>query len=251
MAWVEGKAVVVTGGSSGIGKAVAFAVAAAGGRVAIAGRTPSRVEQAVEQVVQAGGEAIGVPTDVGDPTSVERLMEATVGAFGGIDGLVTAAGLGRVSPLLSQPLADVEETVRTDFLGTVNCVVSAARIMRPGAQVITVGSLMAGSSSGSMPVYAAVKTAVVNLSESIRGELASVGIRLSCVLPGSVATHFQDGWGAAEMQAFGMSGSAAGVPTEEGGPDLSKVMRARDIAPSVLSLFDLPERSRGATISIL
>jgi NAD(P)-dependent dehydrogenase (short-subunit alcohol dehydrogenase family) len=251
MSWVEGKSVVITGGSSGIGKGVAFAVAAAGGRVAVAGRTPSRVDQTVQQIRESGGEAIGVPTDVGDPGAVERLMDETVSAFGSLDGLVTAAGLGKVGPLLRQSLADIEETVRTDLLGTIYCLTAAASRMGPGSQVITVASSMAGSPSATMPVYAAVKTGVVVLSDSIRGELAAKGIRLSCLLPGGVATHFQDGWGSEELGHFGMGGSEAGKPKEEGGPDLSKVMRARDIAPMVLFAFDLPERSKGATLEVV
>jgi hypothetical protein len=71
------------------------------------------------------------------------------------------------------------------------------------------------------------------------------------LLPGGVATHFQDGWGPSELGALGIAGSGAGVAKEAGGPDLSGVMRARDIAPSVLFAFDLPERSRGATLEVV
>jgi NAD(P)-dependent dehydrogenase (short-subunit alcohol dehydrogenase family) len=251
MAWVAGRTVVVTGGSSGIGKGVAFALAQAGGKVVVAGRTLGRVEVAVAQVEAAGGRAAGLPTDVGDPVAVDRLMEYAVERFGALDGVVTAAGLGKVGPLLAQPREDIEETVRTDLLGTIYSNTSAASRMRAGSQIVTIASSMAGAPSPTMPVYAAVKTGVVILSESVRGELAARGIRLSCLLPGGVATHFQDGWGPSELGALGIAGSGAGVAKEAGGPDLSGVMRARDIAPSVLFAFDLPERSRGATLEVV
>lgn len=251
MSWAAGKTVVVTGGTSGIGKAVAFAVAAVGGRVVVAGRSPDRVEQTVRQVEEAGGQVLGVPTDVGDPVAVQRLMEVAADRFGSLDGLVTAAGLGKIGLFLSQPLAELEETVRTDLLGTIHCVRAAAPLMPSGSQVVTVASAMAGSPSTTMPVYAAVKTAVVVLTDSIRSELAARGIRLTCLLPGAVATHFQDGWGQDELASFGMSGTAAGLAPEEGGPDLSRVMRARDIAPSVLFAFDLPDRSGGANLRVV
>lgn len=251
MSWIADKTVVITGGTSGIGKGAAFALAEAGAKVVLAGRTPSRVEQAVAQLTEAGRPAIGVPTDVGDPGAVERLMDAAMNEFGAVDGLITAAGLGKVGPLLTQPLADVDETVRTDLLGTIYCINAAAQRMQPGSQIITVASSMAGSPSATMPVYAAVKSAVVVLSDSIRGELAARGIRLTCLLPGGVATHFQDGWGKEELGSFGMSGSSAGASKEAGGPDLTHVMRARDIAPSFVFALELPERSRGGTLQIV
>ncbi len=264
MGWVEGRTIVVTGGSSGIGKGVAFAVASGGGRVVVAGRTRTRLDETVHQILQAGGEGLGVATDVGDPQAVERLMDAAVDAYGGIDGLVTAAGFGTVQPLLEQPLDEIDEMVRTDLLGTAYAVRSAAARMASGSQIVTVASSVAGSPLESMPLYGAVKTAVVVLSESIRDELAARGIRLSCLLPGGVATHFQDSWGERELEAFGMAGGGRPRPhwaitdrpgedpaAGNDGPDLRRVMRSRDIAPSVLFAFDLPERSRGATLEVL
>jgi len=133
MPWVAGKTVVITGGSSGIGKGVAFAMAANGGKVVLAGRTPGRLDAGVEQIRAAGGEAIGVPTDVGDPGAVEHLMGRAEETFGGVDGLVTAAGLGGVHGLLEESAEEIEETVRTDFLGTVYAIRAAARRMSPGS----------------------------------------------------------------------------------------------------------------------
>jgi NAD(P)-dependent dehydrogenase (short-subunit alcohol dehydrogenase family) len=261
MSWVDGKTVVVTGGSSGIGKGVAFALAAAGSRVVVAGRTPSRIDETLSQILEAGGTALGVPTDVGDPSAVDELMDAAVGEFGSLDGLVTAAGLGTVQPMLDQPLADIEEMVRTDLLGTIYAIRSAAERMGRGSQIVTIASSVAGSSLPSMPVYGAVKSAVVVLSDSIRDELARRGIRLSCLMPGAVATHFQDSWGPRELEMFGMAGGspvphwavddASGAPADGDGPDLRRVMRSRDIAPAVLFAFELPERSNGATLQVL
>lgn len=266
MSWVDGRTVVITGGTSGIGKAAAFAVVAAGGRVVLAGRTERRVAESVAQVRESGGEALGVPTDVGDPDAVDRLMAAAVEEFGSLDGLVTAAGIGRIGSALTQPLADIEQTVRTDLLGTIYCVRSAAERMGPGSQIVTVSSATdaghmatlatsgssdpGGAPSATMAVYAAVKTAVAMLSNSVRPELASRGIRLSCLLPGGVATHFQDSWGPSELQAVGMdSGEDGGVDYQP--LDLSTVMRARDVAPSVLYAFDLPPQSKGANLEIV
>lgn len=78
MSWTQGKTVVITGGSSGIGKGVAFAVAEAGGNVVVAGRNPSRVADAVSQLEGDDATALGVPTDVGDPDAVEALVAAAV-----------------------------------------------------------------------------------------------------------------------------------------------------------------------------
>jgi len=246
MSWVKGRTVVITGGSSGIGKAIAFAVAADGGRVVLASRTQARLDEGVEQIRRAGGEAIGHATDVGDADAVEALMERAVAEFGAIDGLVTAAGLGKFGPLLEQDRAAVEETVATDLLGTIWALQAAGRRMGPGSQIVTVASSMAGMASSTMALYAAVKSAVVVLSDGVRTELAERGIRLSCLLPGGVATHFQDGWGPEVTSEFGVTAGDG-----SGELDLSHVMRARDIAPAVLFAFDLPERSRGANLSVV
>jgi NAD(P)-dependent dehydrogenase (short-subunit alcohol dehydrogenase family) len=261
MSWVEGKTIVVTGGSSGIGKGVAFALAGAGGRVVVAGRTASKIDETVAQIRGAGGEGVGVPTDVGDAGAVEALMDAAVSAFGSLDGLVTAAGFGTVSAMLDQPLAEIEEMVQTDLLGTIYAIRAAVTRMPRGSQVITVASSVAGMPLPSMPVYGSVKSAVVILSDSIRDELALRGIRVSCLLPGAVATHFQDSWGPEELEAFGMAGDGPPVPhwtiddsvpaEAPDGPDLRRVMRSRDIAPSILYAFELPERSRGVTMQVV
>jgi NAD(P)-dependent dehydrogenase (short-subunit alcohol dehydrogenase family) len=260
VSWVDGKTIVITGGSSGIGKGLAFSLAAAGSRVVIAGRTPSKIDETLAQIRDAGGAALGVPTDVGDADAVDALMDAAVREFGSVDGLVTAAGLGAVQPMLDQPIADIEEMVRTDLLGTIYAIRSAASRMGRGSQIVTIASSVVGAPLPSMPVYGAVKTAVANLSDSIREELAQRGIRLSCLLPGAVATHFQDSWGPRELEMFGMaSGNPTPhwavdddePPTAGGGADLRRVMRSRDIAPAVLFAFELPERSNGTTLQVL
>jgi 3-oxoacyl-[acyl-carrier protein] reductase len=263
MSWVEGKTIVVTGGSSGIGKGVAFALAERGARVVLAGRTSGRLDAGVEQIRSGGGAAIGVSTDVGDLAAVERCMVQAEEAFGGVDGLVTAAGLGVVQGILEQSDDDVDETVRTDLLGTIYAIRAAARRMPPGSQIVTVASSVAGGPSPAMPLYTAVKSAVVVLSNSIRDELARLGIRLSCLLPGAVATNFQARWGERELAAFGFGAEGQGPahwsahellpqdPPPADSPDLRRVMRARDIAPAVIFAFDLPPRSRGATLEIL
>ncbi len=263
MSWVEGKTIVVTGGTSGIGKGVAFALAERKGKVVLAGRTVGRLETGISQIRDAGGEAIGVPTDVRDPAAVEGLMAKAEQAFGHVDGLVTAAGVGRVHGILEQSDAEIDDEVRTDLLGTIYAIRAAARRMPPGSQMVTIASSVAGTLSPGMPLYGAVKTAVVALSNSIRDELAGLGIRLTCLLPGAVATNFQADWGEREMALFGMGGHGEptphwtahpDLPQDEPpatGADLRRVMRARDIAPAVVFALELPARSRGGTLEVL
>lgn len=244
MSWVEGKTVVITGGSSGIGKGVAFALAAQGAQVVLAGRNPDRLERTVEHIRERGFAALGVPTDVGSQAQVDQLMDRALERFGSIDGLVTAAGMGTVGPLLAEQPTVIDETVRTDLMGTIYSVRAAAVHMEPGSQIVTVASLMAGQPSTGMPLYAAVKSAILVLSDSIREELSARGIRLTCLSPGPVVSHFQDGWGEEEFRALAVVGK------DGTSPDLEQIMRARDIAPAVLFALELPERSRGATLAI-
>ena len=91
---LDGKSIIVTGGGRGLGRAMALAMAEAGAQIAIASRTEAQIDSVVAEITAAGGEAIGIPTDVTDSEQVNALVARTVEAFGKLDGMFANAGIG-------------------------------------------------------------------------------------------------------------------------------------------------------------
>jgi len=205
---------------------------------------------------------VGVPTDVGDIDAVEALMDAARDRFGSLDGLVTAAGFGTVMPMLEQPLDEILEMVQTDLLGTIFAIRSAVARMGRGSQVVTVASSVAGAPLPSMP---GLRGGEVGGGDPLREHPRRAGRpghppELPPPRRGGDTFSGQLGAGRARSLRDGRCGTPpihwaiddlAEVAGAADGPDLRRVMRSRDIAPSVLFAFELPERSKGTTLQVL
>ena len=114
---VKNAVIVVTGASSGVGRATALAFAGEGARLVLAARGGEALESAAVECRTLGTEVLVAPTDVSDADAVEKLAQAAVDRFGRIDAWASIAGVGAVGPFLSSPLAEHDQTVRTDLLG--------------------------------------------------------------------------------------------------------------------------------------
>lgn len=189
---LSGKVVVVTGAESGIGLAIAQAAGEAGARVVLAGIAAAPLAAATEEVVEAGAEALAVPTDVRDPKAVAHLMETACARFGQIDAAVANAGiLGARKAIVDLEPEDLAQVLAVNLTGTFLTLAAAARclISQGGG-----GSLIAtGSSSALKPVpglapYAASKGGVHALMQSLALELAPWRIRVNTLVPGTTAT---------------------------------------------------------------
>ena len=133
---LAGRAALVTGASSGIGRATARALAAAGAQVALAARRTERLEELEEEIAQGGGEAVALPTDVSDYAQAEAMAGRAEESFGGVDVLVNAAGIMLPAPIAEADPADWRRMVDVNLLG----VLYATRAVLPGCSRVARGT---------------------------------------------------------------------------------------------------------------
>jgi len=166
----NGKVALVTGGGSGIGKASALALAREGFAVVVAGRRPERLNEVVSEIEGLQGKALGVPTDVGDPASVEALFAQTKAKFGRLDVLFNNAGFGANAPIEDLEYAKWKAVVDTILTGSFLCTQQAFRIMKDqqpmGGRIINNGSISAHVPRPNSVAYTSCKHAITGLTKS-------------------------------------------------------------------------------------
>jgi NAD(P)-dependent dehydrogenase (short-subunit alcohol dehydrogenase family) len=203
-----GRAALVTGGSSGIGRACARLLAAAGAAVAVNGIDADEVRQTVDEILAAGGKAIPVVADVSDSAAITAAVHGAAAELGGLDILVTSAGIQRYGTV-----ADTEEQVWDEvFAVNVKGVFLTARAALPylrrseAAAVVVVSSVQAKATQTNVAAYAAGKGALNALVRSMAVDEARHGVRVNAVCPASVDTPMLR----SSAQLFG-DGSAQGA----------------------------------------
>jgi NAD(P)-dependent dehydrogenase (short-subunit alcohol dehydrogenase family) len=197
---LEGRVAVVTGGSAGIGRAIASALAGAGAGVVLTSRDRSRAEAAAAEVGQdRPGAVVGLPLDVRDPASCRALVSATLDRFGRLDILVNNAGVGIFKPFQEMSEEDWRVQVETNLHGVFHCtkaalpsLLEAGRGRDGDAWVINVGSLASRNSFAGGAGYNASKFGLLGMTEAMMIDLRYEGIRTAILMPGSVDTAFQE-----------------------------------------------------------
>lgn len=213
MSDVAGKVAFVTGGGSGIGQALAEALAAEGGSVVVADIAQDRAAEAAAAIERRGGSALGVACDVSDRRSVAEARARAVDAFGPPSLLFANAGVTALQPLVEMSPADIDWILSVDLLGVVYCLEAFLPDMvaaRSGHVVATSSS--AGLIPESLPIhapYAAAKAGLIGLMLNLRQELAESSVGCTVVCPGGVATRIGQ--------------SAANRPERFGGPSAGGV----------------------------
>jgi len=185
---LRNRTAVVTGGASGIGKAIAAELAKAGARVVLADVDEPALEQAAREL-----DAVGIRTDVTDPASMERLAAEALARFGTVDILVNNAGVGPLGYFGDLPLADCRWVMDINYWGTVHGITAFLPLLRQnpgGGYIVNTASLAAFVPAAATSAYAASKAAVVALSEVLAEELAAEGrIGVSVLAPAIVRTN--------------------------------------------------------------
>lgn len=191
---LQNRVAVVTGGSRGIGRAIAKALAAEGATVAICGRDGAAAARAAAEMA-ALGRVMGYACDVSRWNQVAALFEAVDREFGGVDILVNNAGVGRFAPLDELSPADWDEVLGTNLSGPFYCSRLAVPRMkaRGGGFILNIGSLAGKHPFASGTAYNASKFGLVGLTEAMMLDLRHQGIRVSTIMPGSVQTSFRPG----------------------------------------------------------
>jgi NAD(P)-dependent dehydrogenase (short-subunit alcohol dehydrogenase family) len=228
----SGKVAVVTGSSRGIGYAIAEALVHAGASVTVSARHPEELSAAAARLNALGkGRASGVPCDVRRPDAVAELIRRTVAEFGGLDILVNNAGVGHFGPVAELPIDRWQQMIETNLSGAFYCCREAIPQLRRrgGGWIINIASLAGKNPMAGGTGYNASKFGLVGFSEALLLDVRHDNIRVSCLMPGSVATHFND--------------------HTPGGADAWKI-QPEDVAGVVLNLLEVPGRTMPSRVEL-
>ena len=185
----QDKVVVVTGGSKGLGRAMALGFAEAGADVVVSSRKLGPCEEVAEEVRALGRRSLAVACHVGDWDQCAGLIDATINNFGRIDVLVNNAGIAPVPPSLLEVTAELfDKTIAVNLRGPLRLTALAAEHMPPGGSIINISSKAALHPTAFAVVYAAAKAGLNALTKASANELAPRGIRVNAIVCGTFHT---------------------------------------------------------------
>ena len=218
---------LVTGGSRGIGRAIAERLARDGAAVAVNYREQAQAaDEVVRGITAGGGRAVAIAADVAQAADVDRLVQTAVEAFGRLDILVNNAGITRDNLLLRLPLEDWEAVLTTNLTGAYLCTRAALRgmVRQRYGRILNVSSVAGQLGNAGQANYAAAKAGVVGMTKSLARELGSRNITVNCVAPGFIDTDMTRALSAEQRSAL-----LAQIP-------LGRLGEASDVAAAVAYL---------------
>jgi len=214
---LEGKVALITGASRGIGLAIAHCVAGLGAKLALCARDPKRLEAAAAGLQQPGATVLAVPADVRGANEIASLVRQTEQSLGPVDVLVNNAGIGYFAPVQEASEANWDSVLDTNLKAVflLSRAVVPGMIRRRAGHIINIGSLAGKSAFAGGAIYCASKWGLLGLTQCMAEDLRAHGIRVSAVLPGSVATDF----------------------SPHAGKDTSRMLQPEDVAHAVESIL--------------
>jgi NADP-dependent 3-hydroxy acid dehydrogenase YdfG len=188
---IEGKVIVITGASSGLGEAAARRLSAQGASIVLGARRADRIQSIADDLIAAGGKALALTTDVTHCDQVKRLVDAAVQAYGRIDVMINNAGLMPQSPLERLRIDEWEQMIDVNIKGVLYGIAAALPYMKQqkAGHIVNVSSVAGHKVRAGGAVYAATKHAVRALSEGLRQEVKPYNIRTTVISPRAVATE--------------------------------------------------------------
>ena len=188
---LDGRRGVVTGGGSGIGKAIALGLAEAGAQVVIAGRSMERLHRAAGDIAAAGRHVEPIHLDIASSDSIRALVDQTVGIFGGIDFLINNAATIYRAPCETFPKEEWDRVIQVSLTGPFLLAQAVARVMigqRAKGKIVNTSSLIAVQGGRNVPAYAAAKAGLTQLTKSMCNDWARYDILVNAIGPGWVRT---------------------------------------------------------------
>lgn len=247
----DARGALVTGAGTGIGAATAIRLAAGGHAVALVGRRLEPLEATAEAIEAAGGRAVPLAADAGDPAQAARAVADAVSALGGLDVLVLAHGVGGSAPVAEDTPEGWDEVVRINLTGAFLVARAALPHLEDGGgSIVTVASTNAWVAGPGWASYCASKAGLAMLTASIANDYGPRGVRANCVCPGWVRTPMADGdmdevaarWGTDRDGAYRLTSSST---------PLRRPAEPAEIA-AVIAFLAGPDASyvNGATIAV-
>jgi NADP-dependent 3-hydroxy acid dehydrogenase YdfG len=188
---LSNQVVAVTGASSGIGEATALACARAGAAVALAARRADRIDALAERIASEGGRAVAIATDVGEEAQARAFVERAHSELGRLDVLVNNAGVMLLGPIASADTEEWRRMIHANVFGVLYCTHAALPVMaaQGSGHIVNVSSVAGRFARAGSGVYNLTKFGVGAFSESLRQEAVALGVRVTVVEPGAVATE--------------------------------------------------------------
>lgn len=192
---LDGKVALVTGGSRGIGRAIALELAQQGGTIAVnyAG-SEDKAQKVVEEIQQLGGKAIKIKADVAQESEVKEMIKTVVSEFGSLDILVNNAGITRDNLLMRMKESEFDEVIQTNLKGVFLCTKGVTRQMmkQKSGRIVNIASIVGVSGNPGQANYVAAKAGVIGLTKTTAKELASRNILVNAIAPGFIETDMTD-----------------------------------------------------------
>jgi len=224
---LAGKVAVVTGGSRGIGEAIAGALADAGAALALCARNGEAAAAAAKRLEARGAQALGLAVDVAQPGEADRLVAACLERFGRLDILVNNAGITRDGLALRMQDDDWDAVVQVNLGGAFRCARAALRPMlkqRQGGRIVNIGSVVGSMGNAGQVNYVASKAGLIGLTKALAKEVGSRAVTVNAVAPGFIETEMTAGLPAEVQQSY-----RAQIP-------LGRFGTAREVAATVMFL---------------
>jgi NADP-dependent 3-hydroxy acid dehydrogenase YdfG len=238
---LAGRVALVVGASSGIGEGAALALANAGAAVAIAARRADRLEDLARRIIAAGGQALALPGDITEEAVAESLVAQTLERFGRLDVLVNSAGINRHGGVENADTAEWRRVIEVNLMATLYACKAAITPMRAqgGGDIINITSLSARHASALFGAYGASKHGLAAMTEGLRQEVGSAGIRVCAIEPGGTTTEVAEGITDANIREF-----IRDYVSKEG------VLKPEDIGAAIVFVASLPPRANVSLVRI-
>ena len=230
---MQGKRVVVTGGTTGIGRAIVRSLASQGARVVTLGRDENALKDALDAMADLPGEVHGIAADLATREGVERLFAEADAQMGGLDALVSNAALG-AEPIDEMADDDWRYVVEVNLVAAMAATRAALARLGKGGQIVIVGSISAEIHAPGESVYSATKAGLQGFAETLRKEVEERGLRVALVEPGTTGSDMQEATDDEQREEIAKA----------------RMLRAEDVAEAVDFILSRPSRVDVVTLRL-